>query len=133
MNWGQGKDGRKDHMRYICKRLIDVDTIFVNVDNTFTDAKGVQVEFINSRASKWVRTPAEFQAHFDTIRFNGGTNLGGALYSKILKPRVYDVKNADGRRKPLLISIITDGEVRIFSNLQLLFLTRVPPTNVFLC
>ena len=103
------EDGRRiPQMRKICKRIIDVDTIF-------PETAGVRVEFLNRESGIDVRTPAQFQERFTRVNFSGYTNLGKELRAKILNPRIYNAKPGE-KRKPLLISIITDGNVSFVRN-----------------
>ena len=44
------------------------------------------------------------------VKVGGPTNLGSELKKRILEPMVYQM--AETRDKPLLVAIITDGEVR---------------------
>ena len=44
------------------------------------------------------------------VKVGGPTNLGSELKKRILEPMVYQM--AETRDKPLLVTIITDGEVR---------------------
>ncbi len=93
---------RYQEMKEVSKKIVDVNTIF-------NRPKGVLVEFLNHPRNVRVFKPEEFEAKFSQLRFRGLTKLGTVLHDKILDPLVYKVST--GKRKPLLILIITDGRV----------------------
>lgn len=54
-------------------------------------------------------TPEKVQKMFEAIRFDGLSMIGTALKRRILEPLLYDRQHP--RKKPLLIIVLTDGEV----------------------
>ena len=98
----QGK--RIGEMQQVGEKIVTVNTIFDR-------PKGVLVEFLNAKKSVHVKTAQEFRQHYQDISFYGWTKLGTVLREKIVVPLVHNVPSK--KRKPLLISIITDGNVSL--------------------
>ena len=75
--------------------------------------KGIYLHFLNgdNKAEKLNCLTAEATgARVGNITVAGGTYLGRELRKGILEPLVFQI--AEKRDKPLIVAIITDGEVR---------------------
>jgi hypothetical protein len=68
------------------------------------------VRFFNTRQGKANVTPEKAKTILDSIAYTGLTKIGTELRRKILDPFLY--KAPEALKKPLLIMIITDGDVR---------------------
>lgn len=103
-------------MKKICEKIVAVNQLFEN-------AQGVKIEFLNRTENLVaIKTPQNLQAYFAPRGFSGLTKLGTALKKKILDPLVLDLDPTTHRIKPRLISIITDGVVRPYSQSKLTIL-----------
>ena len=74
---------------------VGVDLRFINHDEIFTDLREDEINRAVNKVS---------------LSYSGGTKLGKGLEERILKPLVYEPLDAGTLKRPLLISIITDGE-----------------------
>lgn len=86
------------------------------------ETEGIKVRCINSTQDgefNNIRTLEDVEAVMSKIRFNGThTRIGTRLWDKILKPLVFDKIDSNSLTRPLIVSIITDGQVRM--NLRVL-------------
>ena len=75
------------------------------------DNEGVDLFFIHGKGATNAREQVVLQTMEAQDGSGGGTPVGTELKKKILNPFVYDVINGGGQfQRPLLISILTDGE-----------------------
>lgn len=81
---------------------------------TRLNEKGIALRFINSNCDsdpKWTNMDAyTAEQELELIKPSGSTNIGHALVTKIITPMLAEMK-AKSTFDPILISIITDGEV----------------------
>jgi len=75
------------------------------------DGDGVALRFINQRtANESARLSLEeIGAALEAARASGNTPIGTTLRDRILRPFVYEPLSVKSLRKPLLVSILTDG------------------------
>ncbi|KAI1642280.1 ankyrin [Daldinia loculata] len=73
------------------------------------DEDGVELRFINSSVSGSRLREAEVETIMTNMQPTGDTDIGTNLIAKILKPLVYDKLDNKELKRPLLVSIITDG------------------------
>ncbi|KAI0850394.1 ankyrin [Daldinia vernicosa] len=73
------------------------------------DEDGVELRFINSSVSGSRLHEAEVETIMTNMQPTGDTDIGTNLITKILKPLVYDKLENKELKRPLLVSIITDG------------------------
>ncbi|KAK4248287.1 hypothetical protein C7999DRAFT_13811 [Corynascus novoguineensis] len=93
-----------EYQRNMVKRICRVTTKLV------PDDLGVDLHFINHRQGFADLREDEINEQLKTIKPDGGTTIGTNLERKILDPLVYKPLESGGLKRPLLISIITDGE-----------------------
>jgi hypothetical protein len=94
------------------------------------DRGGFSVRFMNSDVpGDNIKTEEEAAALVDQVRFGGVTSLAASLKGKVLDPYIYEPYEAGILKKPLLVKIITDGEVfpDISSNVRPQLTTDSPP------
>jgi hypothetical protein len=97
-------DGRFAAQTQLVKRIAQVATRLV------PDEDGVHVEFLNGTLSGARLREDGVRDLMATHRVpKGTTKLGQKLKTKVLQPMVYDRLDARELKRPLLISIITDG------------------------
>ncbi|KAI1477720.1 ankyrin [Daldinia eschscholtzii] len=94
---------RLEAQRRIVKRVAKVATYII------PEKDGVELRFINSSVSGSGLRDTEIEAIMTSVKPAGDTDIGKNLVSKILKPLVYDKLANKELRRPLLVSIITDG------------------------
>ncbi|KAF8451562.1 hypothetical protein BGX38DRAFT_1269382 [Terfezia claveryi] len=113
-NSGSMKKGaRIDSMIDIIGRLTDITTRLI------PDDEGVEIRFLNSgpkeqalyKKYSTVTTAMDAGNMLTEADYGGVTRLGTVLRAEVLKPYIYDVlETGSGQlKRPLLISIITDG------------------------
>lgn len=89
----------------------------INIATTF-DTEGVHVRFLNYplKSSQVDLDGIQDTGHmgqiWDDVQWKGGTEIGRMLSEKVLQPFVLEKAMRDELRKPVLVSIITDGQVR---------------------
>ncbi|KAF8471110.1 hypothetical protein BDZ91DRAFT_717760 [Kalaharituber pfeilii] len=60
-----------------------------------------------------LRTMEELEQALGVTRWKGGTRIGRKLEKKVLEPFVFKKVQAEGLERPVLVSIITDGEPEV--------------------
>ncbi|AEO53660.1 hypothetical protein MYCTH_2295301 [Thermothelomyces thermophilus ATCC 42464] len=90
--------------RKMVKRICSVTTKLV------PEGVGVDLHLINHSQDYVDLREEEIDKKLGAISPNGGTKLGTNLEKKILHPFVYKPLESGGLKRPLLISIITDGD-----------------------
>ncbi|KAF8419165.1 hypothetical protein EV426DRAFT_538932 [Tirmania nivea] len=87
--------------------------------NATIDEDGLSMRFLNYPRRKEHQIPwgldsikgvLRMRAILKTNLWKGGTELGGMLLEKVLEPLVFEKARQNQLNKPILISIITDGE-----------------------
>jgi hypothetical protein len=74
------------------------------------DGEGVALRFINQRTNESPSLNLEgIGKVLDSVRPNGNTPIGTTLQEHILEPLVFKPLAAGTLRRPLLVSILTDG------------------------
>ena len=76
---------------------------------------GISIRFINHNDNgQWDKLTdvGTINSKMNTIKFQGGTALGGRLWDRVLKPLIID-QAASGMKlpAPVFVTIITDGGV----------------------
>jgi hypothetical protein len=89
---------------------LEVDFLFDKYSDT-TLTNGVRVEYLNRKEGVTINDASKVKEEVDKISFNGATRLGTQLNRKILEP-IFTKKRNNEMKKPALVYIITDGEVR---------------------
>ncbi|KAI1802428.1 ankyrin [Daldinia bambusicola] len=89
--------------RRMVKRIAKVATYLA------PEGDGVELRFINSSVSGSGLRDAELDAIVTGVRPVGDTAIGTNLIAKVLKPLVYDKLASRDLKRPVLVSIITDG------------------------
>ncbi|KAF8451724.1 hypothetical protein BDZ91DRAFT_809422 [Kalaharituber pfeilii] len=107
------KNDRIDSMIEIVGRITKICTLLL------PDDEGVEIRFLNCGAKEeelyrqygTVRTSNDAETMIREAEYSGFTMLGTILKRDVLQPFVYDVLEVSGHlKRPLLISIITDGK-----------------------
>ena len=80
------------------------------------DKHGISLRFINHPDDSnghfdKLTSPEEVMSRVSDIYPTGATNIGTVLNTKIVKPMIIDKAKATTLRKPVMVTIITDGEV----------------------
>lgn len=89
----------------------------ISIATTF-DTEGVHVRFLNYplRNSQvnldGIQDLNHMRQIWDDVEWKGGTEIGKMLSDKVIKPFVLEKAMKGELRKPVLVSIITDGQVR---------------------
>ncbi|XWW96495.1 hypothetical protein V2A60_004470 [Cordyceps javanica] len=95
---------KQKHQRFLVQRITSVAT------RMFPDGEGVKLRFINAATADTSRTsPAQVDDIMSNIKLGGGTKIGDQLPSKVLEDTVYQPLAKGTFRRPVLVSIITDG------------------------
>lgn len=94
------------------EQLQDISGSIVDVENIYDNTQSVRIEFLNGPPREEKATTAE-QARelISNIRNFGMTPLGTELRRKILDRFVYPKLESKGTFRPVLICVITDGDV----------------------
>jgi hypothetical protein len=101
-------DGKAASLSMALKRLTRV----VSVMNP---QKGISVRFLHHRKDNtWnnITNPNRIQGLLKTVRYWGNTPLGTVLWRKTLQPLISKAR-AGNVSRPVMVTIITDGEVSI--------------------
>lgn len=81
---------------------------------TELDTDGIDIRFLNftnDAGFNNLRTTADIQNAVAQVAFRGDTRIGTTLRKKILEPLVYAKIRTKSLQRPVLVTIITDGEV----------------------
>ncbi|KAI1652610.1 ankyrin [Daldinia decipiens] len=89
--------------QHLAKRITKFATFII------PDEDGVELRFTNSSVSGSRLREAEVETVMTNMQPTGDTDIGTNLIAKILKPLVYDKLDNKQLKRPLLVSIITDG------------------------
>jgi hypothetical protein len=92
------------YLRNMAERICRVTTMLV------PDGLGVDLQFINKDQGFVDLREEEVNEKLKSMYPRGGTEIGRNLEKKVLKPLVYKPLESGGLKRPLLISIITDGQ-----------------------
>lgn len=75
------------------------------------DADGIEVRFLNStKIGNGIKNDNDVQALVNANPFQGVTNLGKEMWSKVLDPLIVKPAQKGSLQKPVLVISITDGE-----------------------
>jgi len=105
-------DGRNEILKGALEKVAEL--------NCTIDEEGLSMRFLNYPRRKEHQIPwgldsiqdvLKMRAILDTNLWKGGTELGGMLLEKVLEPLLFEKVRQNQLNKPILISIITDGEV----------------------
>jgi hypothetical protein len=82
---------------------------------TILSPSGISVRVLHCSEDtngRWdqLKTVKEVNERMDRITNQPGTPLGTVLLSKVLKPMILDKANRRALKKPVIVTIITDGE-----------------------
>ena len=103
---------RIDSMIDICRRMSEIATRLT------PDDEGVEVRFLNTGPTEKAlyekyakaKSPDDVANMVTEAKYKGPTKLGTVLRQEVLQPYIYDALSNEGSlKRPLLISIITDG------------------------
>ncbi|KAF7361177.1 putative ankyrin repeat protein [Mycena sanguinolenta] len=98
-------DGRWDAQVRLVKKITQITT------RVLPEGDGVALRFINQNVNNSEKLSLqEIGSIIANAQPNGGTPIGTSLRSKILEPLVYSKLQSQTLARPLLISVITDGE-----------------------
>jgi hypothetical protein len=105
-------DDRIEALKDTLKRVLKFATVL--------SPEGISVRLINDNRrnddSKWngLKTVDDVMRKVNKVDYKSGTPLGTSLYSKVLSPLVMDKARAGKLQKPVMVVILTDGEVCAF-------------------
>jgi hypothetical protein len=100
---------------------------------TRLNERGVKLRFINYNGDSGFNKlkQQDVERAIDTARPNGWTAIGTVLERKIVNPLLEKVNSSERMRCPLLINIITDGEVSYVSvKCELCFTYMLTKANI---
>lgn len=99
-------DDRKKQLKSIVKRIASITTKIVPTGG------GIELRFINAKTTDEMSKPnvTKVDEIIDSARFRGETPIGTRLKQKVLEDLVYAPLREDRLNRPILVSIITDGE-----------------------
>ncbi|PWY74491.1 hypothetical protein BO94DRAFT_499922 [Aspergillus sclerotioniger CBS 115572] len=99
------QDQRKEHLNDLTQRITSITTRVV------PDNEGIELRFINEKTTPPMSKPS--LETIDTIMkhvpFDGWTEIGTNLRTKVLQDNVYQHLGRNTLKRPVLVSIITDG------------------------
>ena len=97
----------------------------ISIATTF-DTEGIHVRFLNYPLKHQlgqgqvnldgIKDTNHMSQIWDDVEWKGGTEIGKMLSEKVLQPFVLEKAMKGELRKPVLVSIITDGQVRSLRN-----------------
>ena len=96
---------RIDILEKFLKRITTIGSHF--------DDDGIAVRFLNSSNEHDSVQEEDITEILRGVRFYGATRLGTALFEKVLQKLVLSPARARRLNKPVLVTIITDGKVRV--------------------
>jgi len=99
-------DGRYDMMRKTILKISDVCTAFRD--------EGISIKFLNFKEDKdynGIRDRRRLDEVICNIHPKGGTRLGTVLRNKIIEPLIIQKAKEKSLERPVLVTIITDGQV----------------------
>ncbi|KAI8962735.1 hypothetical protein F5Y11DRAFT_181182 [Daldinia sp. FL1419] len=94
---------RIEAQRQLVRRIAQVATYIT------PDEDGVELRFVNSSVSGSGLRGAKLETIMTSMQPTGETHIGTNLIAKVLKPLVYDKLENRELKRPVLVSIITDG------------------------
>ena len=102
------QDKRDKHQADLVARITHITTQLV------PDDEGIELRFINKKVEPRMSKPdlETIDRIMKDTRFDGWTEIGTNLKRKILQDIVYAPAKSNTLRRPVLISIITDGDPR---------------------
>lgn len=104
MNAKGRAENRWENQKALALRIARITTLIL------PEGEGVALRFINQRTNESTSLDlAGIQQVLNAAYPNGDTNIGTTLRDRILKPLVFDPLAAGTLKRPLLVSILTDG------------------------
>lgn len=103
------KGGRKKELESILRTVTEITSIF----SANRARSNVTVKFINGNVSGKVQEPEDVTRLLKRATFRGETPLGTELKEKVLDGFLDQVR-CKQLQKPLLVTVITDGEVSLW-------------------
>lgn len=103
------EDNRIPSLKEILKRVVSITGLL--------DFDGVQIRWINyanDSTMNDIYEPAGLTPIFNVVKFDGSTPLGTKLKQKVIDPMIVAKLAGKQLKKPIIVSIITDGEVSYF-------------------
>jgi hypothetical protein len=96
---------RKDHQNTLVQQITNITT------RVIPDNEGIELRFINQPTTPEMSRPSlqQIDSIMKKIPFNGWTEIGTHLGSKVLQDMVYTPLSNNTFNRPVLVSIITDG------------------------
>ncbi|KAL2857466.1 hypothetical protein BJX68DRAFT_263032 [Aspergillus pseudodeflectus] len=100
------KGQRKGHLEELSKRITSITTRVV------PDGEGIELRFINAATTPEMSKPSleAISGIMKGVRFDGWTQIGTNLKKKVLDEIVYRQLDSNIFKRPVLVSVITDGE-----------------------
>lgn len=99
------KDRRNEHQNELVQRITSITTRLV------PDDEGIELRFINQATNLSMSKPSldTINSIMNDMPLNGWTEIGTNLKQKVLDEVVYSPLKNQTFKRPVLISIITDG------------------------
>ncbi|RAL03313.1 ankyrin repeat protein [Aspergillus ibericus CBS 121593] len=99
------RDQRKDHLNDLAQRITSITTRVV------PDTEGIELRFINETTTPDMSKPSvqKIDSIMKQVPFDGWTEIGTNLKTKVLQDTVYQYLEIKTLKRPVLVSIITDG------------------------
>lgn len=99
------QDQRKERQNALVQRITAITTRVV------PDDEGIELRFINATTTREMSRPSlqQIDSIMKKTPFDGWTEIGTNLESKVLQNMVYTPLSNGTFKRPLLVSIITDG------------------------
>ncbi|RPB08727.1 hypothetical protein P167DRAFT_567690 [Morchella conica CCBAS932] len=99
------EDNRIQSLKEILKRVVSITGLL--------DFDGVQIRWLNyanDSTMNDIYEPAGLTPIFNVVKFDGSTPLGTKLKQKVIDPMIVAKLAGKQLKKPIIVSIITDGE-----------------------
>lgn len=100
-------------LKIFLTRIVEITTHF--------DTNGITIRWLNHIYGRdHIKDKSQMARIVDCNPFHGWTKIGAELRNKVLEPLVLEPARAQTLKKPVLVIIITDGEVteRHFTSFQ---------------
>ncbi|PWY79026.1 hypothetical protein BO83DRAFT_376512 [Aspergillus eucalypticola CBS 122712] len=99
------QEDRSKHLDGLSQRIASITTRVV------PDDEGIELRFINEDTTKAMSKPTmeEISQIIQRNRFHGWTEIGLNLKKKVLEDNVYKPLRENNLKRPVLVSIVTDG------------------------
>ncbi|KAK1147882.1 hypothetical protein N8T08_000397 [Aspergillus melleus] len=96
---------RKGPLNELAQRITSITT------RVIPDDEGIELRFINEKTSDEMTKPSMemIDSIMKKVSFKGWTEIGTNLRKKVLEGSVYEQLENNGLKRPVLVSIVTDG------------------------